>query len=288
MRALSQPRRSVSGFTLIELIMVIVIMGIVGTMVAVFMKKPFDAYIDSARRAALTDVADTVVRRMARDIHKALPNSLRQSISPAPANAQCIEFIATKTGGRYRVEEAATGDNKSLNFGAVDTTFNMLGSNSTFAGSALPPDQQIAVSDVIAVYNLGIAGADAYQGTNTAAVSAVTNGTETKIDLGAVGKQFPLASGSNRFHVIPGGEQVVSYVCSGSQLRRTVSTLATASGTSCPTTGPAIATNVGACSFVYDNTDLRNALVQMNITFTDSNSGESVSLYHEVHVDNTP
>jgi prepilin-type N-terminal cleavage/methylation domain-containing protein len=69
------------GFTLVELIMVIVIMGVIGGMVSVFMKSPIDAYVDSARRAALTDVADTAVRRMARDIRKALPNSLRQSIA---------------------------------------------------------------------------------------------------------------------------------------------------------------------------------------------------------------
>ena len=34
------------GFTLIELIMVIVIMGVIGGMVSVFMKSPIDAYFD--------------------------------------------------------------------------------------------------------------------------------------------------------------------------------------------------------------------------------------------------
>src|ERR1035437_8573959 len=81
------------GFTLIELVMVIVIMGVIGGMVSVFMKSPIDAYFASARRAALTDVADTVVRRMARDIQRALPNSLRPL-----NNSQCIAFIPTRTG----------------------------------------------------------------------------------------------------------------------------------------------------------------------------------------------
>ena len=76
-------RASQCGFTLIELIMVIVIMGVVGGMVSVFMKGPIDAYISGGRRAALTDTADTTVRRMARDLHKALPNSLRQSKMPS-------------------------------------------------------------------------------------------------------------------------------------------------------------------------------------------------------------
>ena len=42
--------------------MVIVILGVIGGMVAVFMRGPIDAYFASARRAALTDVADTTVR----------------------------------------------------------------------------------------------------------------------------------------------------------------------------------------------------------------------------------
>ena len=118
-------RRASSGFTLVELIMVIVIMGIVGGMVAVFMKSPIDAYFASSRRAGLTDLADTAVRRIARDMRKALPNSVH-----APTN-QCVEFIPTKTGARYRAQ--GTG---SLNFGSAVTSFNMLGSTSTFAGSA--------------------------------------------------------------------------------------------------------------------------------------------------------
>ena len=67
---------------MIEMVMVIVIMGVIGGMVAVFLKSPIDAYTDSGRRAALTDMADTSARRMARDISKALPNSIRQVIGP--------------------------------------------------------------------------------------------------------------------------------------------------------------------------------------------------------------
>lgn len=261
------------GFTLIELVMVIVIMGVIGGMVSVFMKAPIDAYLDSARRAALTDVADTTARRMGRDIRKALPNSIRTP------NSQCVEFIPTKTGGRYRAEELTAGDNTSLNLTAADATFNMLGSN-----NALPTDQRIVQDDVIAVYNLGITGADAYNQDNTSRVSgAPVDGVETSITIAS--KLFPLASGSNRFHVIPKDEKVVAFVCSANKLYRTVSTTFTSA---CPTTGAILASNVGSCNFVYNGSDLqRNALVQLSITFTDS-SGESVSLYHEVHVNNTP
>lgn len=260
------------GFTMIELIMVIVIMGVIGSMVAVFMKSPIDAYFDSARRAALTDAADTTVRRMARDIRKALPNSLRVP------NNQCLEFIPTKAGGRYRAEELVAGDNTSLNFSAADASFNMLGSN-----NALPVNQRIVQDDVIAVYNLGITGADAYNQDNTSRVSAApVDGAETRIPID--NKLFPLASGSHRFHVIPSSEKIVAYVCSGDKLYRTASNTFTSA---CPTTGAVLADKVNSCNFVYNGSDLqRNALVKLTVKFTHNN--ETVSLYHEVHVDNTP
>ena len=269
------------GFTLVELIMVIVILGVIGGMVAVFMRGPIDAYFASARRAALTDVADTTVRRMARDLHKALPNSIRLS------GTQCIEFIPTRTGGRYRTQDITPGDDTSLKFTAPDLSFNMLGRN-----SSLPAAQQIrasgGVNDLVAVYNLGISGADAYAGNNTATVSSVVDGAETVINLAGNTTTFPLASGGNRFHVIPGDEKVVSYICSGTTLYRNSNYAYT---TSCPAptpgTTPVIATEA-ACKFAYDTQDIRNALVQITLTFSNAGSGESVDIYHEVHVNNTP
>lgn len=277
--------RHARGFTLIELIIVIVILGIIGSIVAVFMKKPIDAYIDSARRAALTDTADTAVRRMGRDIRKALPNSVR-----APSN-QCIEFIPTKTGGRYRTGLSSAGAGDFLDFSAADSGFNMLGLN-----SALPSAQRIAAGDVVAVYNLGIPGSDAYTGVNTATVTSVAEGTPTYLAnetrIGIASRQFPLPSGSNRFHVIPGGEKIVSFVCTGGNLVRNANytyPASISSTTQCPTTGGAILARNATCTFVYNGSDLqRNGLIQMTLVLTDPNNGETVRLYHEVHVDNSP
>jgi len=268
------------GFTLVELIMVIVILGVVGGMVAVFMRGPIDAYFASARRAGLTDVADTTVRRMARDLHKALPNSIRTPGS----TSQCIEFIPTKTGGRYRADGSG-----ALSFAGAVTSFNELGDN-----GVRPVDQQIGANDMVAVYNLGVAGADAYAGDNISAVSVApgpaspASAPETTISIAS--KAFPLASGSNRFHVIPAGEPVVGYVCVSGQLLRYTKSLPSSAPASCPTSGTTtavLANNVTGCNFDYTGSDLRrNALVRMSLQLTDS--GETVSLQHEVHVNNTP
>jgi hypothetical protein len=78
---------------------------------------------------------------------------------------------------------------------------------------------------------------------------------------------------------------VVAYVCDdGGNLRRTVRAFG---DDSCPASGPILANNVSACSFVHDVSDLqRNAPAELSITLTDS--GESVSLYFPVYVNNTP
>jgi MSHA biogenesis protein MshO len=269
----TKPHQQQHGFTLVELVMVIVIMGVISGIVAVFMRSPIEAYFSTVRRAAMADAADLTVRRMARDIRKALPNSLRTP------SASCIEFIPTKTGGRYRADEASGG----LSFSAAVTSFNMLGSN-----AALPSDQRIAANDVVVVYNLGISGSDAYAADNTARVSATPteSGSPPETSIPIDSTQFPLASGSSRFHVVPSAEKVVAYVCSAGNLYRTVNST-NFNSTNCQPTGPLLASKVSSCSFDYSGSDLqRNAVLRMALQMTDA--GETISLQHQVNVSNTP
>jgi MSHA biogenesis protein MshO len=281
-----KPTQLQKGFTLVELIMVIVIMGVISGMVAVFMKSPIDAYMDSGRRAELTDIADTTVRRIARDIHKALPNSIRDDFSH-----QCLSFIPTRTGALYRTN--ASGGN-ALDFANLlgDDVFNMLSTN-----ASLSADQKILPNDLIAIYNLGIPGADAYSYTgntpNTALVSTVVDsGNEAIITLQAK-KKFPFESPNRRFQVIPGDEKIVTFGCATdstgvSNLYRAISTtMPMALPAACPgATGQILATKT-SCTFDYSGSDLqRNALVRINLSV--SSGGETVKLYQEVHVNNTP
>lgn len=279
--ARSATKRAQSGFTLVEIIMVIVIMGVIGAAMAVFMKSPIDAYLDSARRARLTDVADTTLRRMTRDIHSALPNTLRQGSGTNPINGQCIEFIPTKTGGRYRAEVDAAGQGDVLRFDVADSSFDIFGTNSTL------PDQSIVPGDMVVIYNLGIPGADAYAtlNPNVSAITQVGAGSlpnETKLSINSL--QFPLAPGSNRFQIISGTQKIVSYVCRGGNLYRNFNY---PYANSCPASGGDLIATNASCTFVYNGSDLqRNALVQIKLALT--SGGETVSLYDEVHVDNTP
>lgn len=270
------------GFTLVEMIVVIVLTSIIASAVTVFMKLPVQGYVDTARRAEMTDIADTALRRIGRDLRLALPNSVRLTDSD-----QTIEILLTKTGGRYRGADDGAGSGDLLDFTVNDTSFDQFGPFATGTGQA------IAAGDSVVVYNLNIPGADAYAGDNTAVISGTAAGAlsnENKINFAA--KKFPFESPGNRFQVIEGP---VSYVCAGGALTRywgyaiqstpqpTAASLPTLAGVQ----GALLATNVDSCQFDYSpGITARSGLVTLMLGI--KQSGESVRLYHEVHVTNVP
>jgi len=272
------------GFTLIEMIVVIVITGIIAGIVAIFIQAPVQGYVDSARRADLTDIADTAVRRVARDVRMAVPNSVRLT-GACPACA--IEYIPTKDGGRYRAVPDNLGAGDVLNFGAADGSFDVVGGGIDFAAgdfivvgsrestATWPYDQ--TVNGVLRAYS-GAAGVQ----TNVAITNAVGLRPEAELD-------------SQRFDVVNGAEQAVTYVCEG------VSTDAAGNGTgqlvrywgygfdhayTGADPNAVLADRVSACTMTYDIANQRFGLVTISLTLTSEN--ESVSLYNEIHVNNAP
>jgi hypothetical protein len=77
-----------------------VVLGILSAIVAVFIRAPILGYRDSVDRAEITDQADLALRRMARDIRLALPNSVRVN-----ADGSLLEFLQTRSGARYLAAE---------------------------------------------------------------------------------------------------------------------------------------------------------------------------------------
>ncbi len=92
--------------------MVIVITGILAAIVSIFIVAPVQAYLATAARANLVDQADTALRRIARDLAIALPNSTRVS-----ANGLSLELIPTSGAARYATEGAG-----KLDFGVDSST----------------------------------------------------------------------------------------------------------------------------------------------------------------------
>ena len=163
------------------------------------------------------------------------------------------------------------------------------------------PGQTIVVnSDRVAVHNLGISGADAYNGDNTSLITGVASssgsGIANEARLTISSKRFPLESPSNRFYVIDGP---VSFEClpgaldsegNGTGTLRRWSGYAIQPGQPIASPGGVnalLASFVTACELNYAVLALQGrGLVGMRIELT--RGGERVTLYHEVHVSNVP
>lgn len=276
------------GFTLIEMIMVIAITGILVAMVAIFIKPAIDAYFDQSRRAELTDIADTALRRMTRDLRLAVPNTVRVS-----ADTYSVEFLLARTGGRYRYDVADEPCFTSASGCSSITT----------RGSVISADDELMGNSIVIFnqYNNNNSGSSdcsatnpsAYCGHNTSPIiSPTTEGGDTDT-ITFTQKQFlPLnGSATRRFQVMEGP---VTFVCdtpgkqltrsSGYALRQHIS--GAISGGISPVLA-VLAGHVSDCSFTYQpGAYERWGVVGLNLTLT--MQGESVSLYQEVHVDNSP
>lgn len=295
------------GFTLIEAILVIVMIGVISAMVAVFIRMPIQGYVDTTARAEVTDTADFALRRMARDLRLALPNSIR-----VIGNGIGVEFLLTSGGGRYLSAEDGAGA-PVLDFtDPANTTFTVVG--------AMPSlSQRLREGDNIVVYNLGpgFTHADAYQAnvpgalTNIAPVApgGITRdgaGNVTQIRLtnnpfavqGTAGGEPipPLESPTQRFQVV---STPVTYFCGarngGLALTRSWGYPIAAQAPNAPPGGAnvaLVADRVANCNgiFTYNTAATqRSGLVILTLSLLPRNANQAaVTLVDQVHVDNTP
>ena len=281
--------RRAHGFTLIEAVMVIVILGAIVAMVSVFIAQPVRGYIDTVRRAELTDAADVSLRRLTREVRLALPNSLRVMTA---GGVNYIEFIPTSGGGRYLAasEGLTTGDVLSF-VDPSDTSFRIVGYAPT-----VPP---IAANDYIVVYNLGAgyAPANAYVAAdpctacNRAKVTGISGNTVTLASNPFAVQTPPLPSPGNRFQVVPGSTKAVTYACpttTPGNMQRYANYGFTAAQAA-PTFTPALLSTNAVCSVEYtSNATGRSGLLYVSLTLSNAISGESVTLFQQIHVDNAP
>ena len=297
-RSCSQLRPE-AGFTLLELVLVVAISSIVAGMLNSFIRRPMEAYRDMERRATLVDVAETALRRMARDVRASLPNSLRVS-----GDKRSLEILHLADGARYREDpgtnpttsEDHTDPNDWLSFSG-DTQFNILGRL-----SHLDPNygQALTAGTRLAIYNTSTnvytdAATSANPGVITPAATTITvtdDVDEDKLTLSS-SFEFLLRSPRQKVYVI---ESPVSYICdlTGETITRYGSYNINAIQPTDPGVAPlsaaasALVTNrVAACEFIYDpGTPSRAGLLTIALTL--SEAGEQIRLFQQVHVNNTP
>lgn len=285
-----------SGFTLIELVIVIVIIGILAAMSTQLITLPVKSYIDLKRRTTLVDTADITLRRMQRDIRRALPNSVR-----VDSSGTMLELLHTIDGGRYRASSANnnTGTISSLcgTFAGdildfdphpdpPEDCFEAIGGLSSFVPSATPTHDKF-----LYVYNTDVAIAymdSNDQKSNRRLLTKSDSDHPNAIKFIRLSYPFPHESPEQHFFIV---DTPITYYCdlNNKQLLR-YHGYGIQADLAIPSSqyGQLQANKIDACRFTYTiDSSTRSGLVTLEITLKDT-TGDSVTLMHQIHVDNLP
>lgn len=284
--------RQAAGFTLVELIVVIVVSAAVAVFMVLFLDAPIESYFAQTRRSDLVDSAQRISDAVTADARTALPNSMR--VNPA---GTALELLATTGVARYfgpTDKNGQTGEEL-----AVNSTVASFGTLDSFTGQALPYQ-----APYLSVGNLGIAGYTAYSGAPevmTPASTVVTVGpnpsavpppafvaAENQVTL-SVAMTFlaPAAPAAHNAYLVSGP---VSYICNPNAANPTAGTLMRYSGyTVTPAqpvppagTGALIAHDVAACTISIVPAPAGYAYGELAIlTVTLSSNGESLQVFLE-------
>ncbi|MHB8743015.1 MAG: type II secretion system protein [Sulfuricaulis sp.] len=312
-------RPRAAGVTLIELIVVIAVTGIIATVLGMLIVRPIEGYEALVRRGELVDAAEMALQKMTRDIHQALPNSIRvqdslgntNSITCSTTGVTCaIEMLNTLDGGRYRAGPGVNSDSVNyapsqywLSFNGQDTDgFNVVSKFQNFT----PTLPFTSTTQRLAIYNQGVTGANAYvDAGNTTTPYVITNPSVTTFTISDLGDEdnitpaagenfnFSFASPNQRVFIV---DKPVSYVCNsgtGGNIMRyesyTISATQPTTAGAFTTAGALLTTPVTTCTFKYSpGTNQRAGVVTLDIIVQDPASGEQVRLLYQVQVDNSP
>ncbi len=127
------------GFTLIELIMVIVLLGILSFGTTQFIVNSSQSYVDTARWQQQGSSVRAAVEKISRELRNALPNSVRvvdrDGFLSADKQGDCIEFVPVLADSIYT----------SLPLAAPATLFNAVPFVSSTGPSINPQSSRVSV-----------------------------------------------------------------------------------------------------------------------------------------------
>ena len=299
-----------AGFTLLELIVVVVLLGVLGGGAGLLITTPIEAYSDQLRRLQLVDQGEMALRQVARDVRRALPNSVRVT---TVGSGWALEMVNTIDGARYRDEHdvAATvpGADDILDFSVDDSRFNFLGKLNRLPLGALARNQRIVIYNTAPGNIYGDASANNNPGVITPQAllplpqsTFITLSNSLSIDYPNEHQieiipafQFVQQSPGQRAFVVDGP---ISYVCNPATRRITrysnyayqlaqLTTDGALGGLSGVQSGPVV-TQLSACTIEYEaGSSQRGGILTMGITL-DNTTGENITLLHQVHVVNVP
>lgn len=258
-----------SGFTLVEMILVIVVMGILATVTTSYLGLGARMYADSSDRDQLLSQSRFAVERLVRELRNVVPNSVR-----VDASGNCIEFVPLLNAGRY------------VSIPVAPTTGTFIDIFSILPATAWT----VQVQDYLTIYPTLPAHIYNTASGRTVRLTAVNNTNPIRFTFPNAG--FPASSPSNRLYVF---RSPVSYCVVGNQLFRYGNYTLQAVQ---PSPGSGLANGVLMAErlnnsaavpyFVFNQAVLsRNSVVHLFLSFGSALS-DNLFFNQEVHIPNVP
>lgn len=275
------------GFTLMELVIVIVILGIVSGIVGNIVSTGAKIYVDATERDQLLSESRFVVERLNRELRMAVPNSARVT---GDANIQCLEFVQAEWVTFYTNLPTIPSTSKSAHVVEIgDITGNFSLDTSTDFAIVYPT----VSTDVYDLTENKRKKIDACIDTGTD-TSCNSNDDPNHLATLTVNGAFADDSPASRLYI---ASKAVSYCVQNNSIYRYVDTINNSQVTydiDINTDGSLMAENLvndlssaSELPFMVSNATLRrNSLVQILLTF--EHNDEIVNFSNEVHIPNVP
>lgn len=270
-------KKMVRGFTLIELVMVIVVLGILAAGSVKFIAFSAQGLVDTTERQALASSATIAVEKVMREVRRALPNSVRRF---PDGGSECIEMVPILYSSEYISIPTASA---AISFDSI----KFVNGDGTEAGyAAVYPDSLGSVYDG----NQSISTMTA-----TASAVGIPSADLQRITFtSAPGYRFPTDSPRKRFYLV---SQPISFCddANGRLWRYQNYGFHSDSSSSIPTVGSnrtliADSLKPNSLSFNIQPAQLqRNAVVRMTVVIARPNSTtEFIDISQEVQLRNVP
>lgn len=218
MRRPPPDRTQQAGFTLVEMIVSIALIGLLSMAAIPLLKLPLEGWMDATRRSTLSTEIDVIHAKLRSDMAQAMPGSVRVRTAGARV---LLEYMEVRASGRYRTQAPTSGGSLcpsscSGNFGANDVLEPMCAEtcfvNLSPWDNGVPP--AVTANDWVVVNPYTNSNNSPYAlALRTRAVSAAANG---RVDMAA--HSFPADGALTRFYIVSGP---VTYECDPATRRLT-------------------------------------------------------------------
>lgn len=268
-----------NGFTLVELILVIIVLGIVATVTTSYLGLGVRMYTEANHRSQLLNQSRFAIERLTRELRNVVPNSVRIADS-------CIEFMPLNAAARYSIAPFDSASTGLVFYSALPEWQDTDTSND---------NDVVKVGGYVSIYptlSSHIYGDIGSSGAVKRTVRITTNPVATagSVSLNITSNRFPAQSPSQRMYMMPSSP--VSYCVINGQLRRYDNYAVTVNQQVMNSSGGILmAENLQQDSFqpftIAPAVLQRNSVVHIILKFR-SDFGDDLFFNQEVHIPNVP